>query len=161
MWIENSKLCLTNAAYEYFITQTGEKSKEHLKILWDRRAERPTTKGWYMRLKVEGRKKQIPYLQLQNSLPEYSRSKWTFLTFFNSFKIQRRFKGAMKSYFMLYSSVVIILFNVELYKSAFSTYSFKNKLFIFLSSVFFAFFVFKFDVKTFCNICVSLTCPNL
>ena len=129
MWIENSKLCLTNAAYEYFITQTGEKSKEHLKILWDRRAERPTTEGWYMRLKVEGRKKQIPYLQLQNSLPEYSRSKWTFLTFFNSFKIQRRFKGAMKSYFMLYSSVVIVLFNVELYKSAFSTYSFKKQAF--------------------------------
>ena len=54
--------------------------------------------------------------------------------------------GATRSYFMLYSCVVIILFNTELYKSAFSAFSLRNKLFVFLCSVFFVCSVFKFDV---------------
>ena len=31
LWTENSQLCLINAAHEHFITQTGEKSKKHIK----------------------------------------------------------------------------------------------------------------------------------
>ena len=46
-----------------------------------------------------------------------------------------RFKGAMKSCFMSYSCSVIILLNTDLCKSAFSTYSFKNQIFVFLCSV--------------------------
>ena len=48
MWTENPQLCLTNAAYEYFITQAGKSKsqKQHLKILGGQGAE--------------GREKQIP-----------------------------------------------------------------------------------------------------
>ena len=46
------------------------------------------------------------------------------------------FKGATKSYFMLYSCVANILFNTVLCKPVFSAYSFKNKLFVFLSFCF-------------------------
>ena len=38
-------------------------------------------------------------------------------------------KRATKLYFMLYSCMVIILFNMDLYKSVFSIYSFKKQAF--------------------------------
>ena len=50
-------------------------------------------------------------------------------------------KGATKSYFTHFSCVVTILFNKDLHKSPFSTYSLKNQFFVFLSSVVFVCFV--------------------
>ena len=46
-----------------------------------------------------------------------------------------KFKGATKLYFMHYFWVIIIFFITDLYKSAFSTYSFK-KIIFYLCSVF-------------------------
>ena len=39
--------------------------------------------------------------------------------------------GATELYFMHYSRVVITLFNIDQYKSAFSAYSFKKLVFVF------------------------------
>ena len=66
------------------------------------------------------------------------------------------FKGATISYFMIYSSVVIILLNTDLDRPLFSTYSF--------CSVFFVCSPFKLDVMwskgfySFCVIIVYITC---
>ena len=72
------------------------------------------------------------------------------------------FKRTTKSCFMLYFCVVIILFNTDLYKSAFSTHFLRNKLFVFLCFMFFVCCVFKFDVmwssKTFSNFSVIIVC---
>ena len=43
----------------------------------------------------------------------------------------------MKSYFTHYSCAVIILFNTDLYRSAFSTISLENKFFIFMCFLWF------------------------
>ena len=60
---------------------------------------------------------------------------------------EHMFKGAAKSNFMYYSCVVNILFNTDLYESAFSSNSFKKLVFC-LSVVFCVFcpFCFQFDV---------------
>ena len=55
-------------------------------------------------------------------------------------------KGAMKSYLMLYLCVVIIFFNTDLCKSAFSTYSFEKQAFRLSMLFFFVCSVFKVDV---------------
>ena len=51
--------------------------------------------------------------------------------------VNSHFKGAKKLYFMHYSGVVITLFNKNLCKSAFSTYSLKNPAFHLLVFIFF------------------------
>ena len=56
------------------------------------------------------------------------------------------FKGAMKLYFMYYSRVVIYLFSTELYKSAFSNYSFRKLVFLLSLFSFLFIWCFKFDV---------------
>ena len=53
------------------------------------------------------------------------------------------FKGAPKIDFMHYQGVVIILFNADLYKSSFSTYSIKKQ--VFNLSVFCVFYLFYFE----------------
>ena len=55
-------------------------------------------------------------------------------------------KRATKLYFMHYSCVVIILFNMDLFKSAFSTYSFKNLAFRLPVFFIFCLFCFELDV---------------
>ena len=42
LWIENSQLCLINAAHRHFITQTGKKSKIALKNFMGPRGRGPT-----------------------------------------------------------------------------------------------------------------------
>ena len=56
-------------------------------------------------------------------------------------KLFEQLKGAMKLFFMHCLCVVIILFNKDLYKSAFSTYSFKETTFCL--PVFYVFFIYS------------------
>ena len=52
-----------------------------------------------------------------------ARTKWMILFYL------QHFKRVSKSYFMICSCAVIILFGADLYKSAFSTYSFQKQAF--------------------------------
>ena len=68
MWIENSKLRLTNAAHEHFTTQTGRKSKTALKNFmgpWGRGAEgrhmQPRADIWRRGPRAEKNKYPISY----------------------------------------------------------------------------------------------------
>ena len=85
LWIENSKLCLTNAAHERFITQTGKKLKtvfENIMGPGDRGAE-----GRHMRPRAEGREKQLLWKKQGNAI----KSKLTITTSLEKFVISRRF----------------------------------------------------------------------
>ena len=62
------------------------------------------------------------------------------------------FKGATNLNFMRYLCVVIILFNTDLYESAFPSYSFKNLALRF--SVFCIFCLFYFELDVIYNICL-------
>ena len=60
MWIENSQLCLINAAHEHYITQTGKKSKTAAKNFMGLGSQETNNQGLEYGAKDWGQEKQVP-----------------------------------------------------------------------------------------------------
>ena len=76
---------------------------------------------------------------------------------FDNFKLFKR----LRNRFIHYSCVVIIFLNAYLYKSAFSTYSLKNKFYIFLCFFICSVLNSMSSSKTFYNICVIIVYKDI